>query len=156
MQGNHHTLAENFDHYTVVVNFLQDGLLPQAQPVPSRRDAWLRFKLLNKRVKISGANFKSYDSRGLPNKQYNFCCKLRSGLYSQAGYYTVVLEDVEAGNYYAFMPYGGRDPLLIKAKTLMNSKRPVLMQVFDLDVATAPPAEDRSENQMPQSESGMP
>jgi len=155
MQGDHHTLAENFDSYTEVLGFLNEGLLPAAEPVPARRDAWLRFKLLGNTARLSEANFKSYGRRGLPNKEYTLCCELRSGLYSKAGYYTVVIQDIEPGNNYAFMPYGGREPLLLTAESLMQStKQPVLMQIMDLD-AKAVESTKEVETE-PQSEVGIP
>jgi len=132
LEGNHQALAKRFDESSEVIEFLSNGLLPPAQPSPARRDAWLRFRTDSGLAKLSDSNFKSYSVRGIPNKQYNLCCKLRSGLNSRGGFFTVVIEDLEPGNYYAFMLYGGRDPLLIKADELTNSEQSVSIRVFDL------------------------
>ncbi|WP_157819193.1 alpha/beta fold hydrolase [Mariprofundus aestuarium] len=141
LKGNHQALAKRFDESAEVVDFLASGLLPPAQPAPAIRDAWLRFKMDGAITELSDANFKSFSSRGLPNRNYDLCCKRRSGLHSRAGFFTVILEDLEADNYYAFMPYGGKKPLLIKASELMRSEEPVSMRLFDLDVSDNPAKE---------------
>ena len=131
--GDHHALARHLDEQEAVISFLKEGRLPQAQPMPERRDVWLRFIIDGKVARLSEANFKSYDVRGLPNKDFAFCCELRSGINSQAGDKTLILDTHEKGNSYRFLPYRGRKPLQIRSDELMHSPQPVTMIEFNLD-----------------------
>lgn len=138
IKGNHHSLAKRLDEQSAVINFLIDGTLPVAQPAPLSRDVWLRFIVDGKVVRLSEANVKSFDARGLPNKEYTLCCELRSGINSQAGYKTPILDALEPGNSYAFMPYGGRKPFKLSSEQLMQAPQPVSMFEFDVDATSAP------------------
>jgi len=138
IKGNHHSLAKRLDEQDAVIDFLTEGTLPEAQAAPLTRDVWLRFIVDGKVVKLSEANIKSFDGRGLPNKEYTLCCELRSGINSQAGYKTVILEALEPGNSYTFRPYGGRKPLKLSSEQLMQeAPRPVSMFEFDIDAISA-------------------
>jgi len=141
LKGDHHALAKRFDESSEVTEFLTSGLLPPVQPSPERRDVWLRFRTNYGLANLSDSNFKSYSARGLPNRNFSLCCKRRSGLHSKAGYFTVIIEDLKPDNYYAFMPYDGKEPFLINSNELMRSEQSVSMRMFDLVVKEGSPKE---------------
>ncbi|ATX82744.1 Alpha/beta hydrolase family protein [Mariprofundus ferrinatatus] len=149
MKGDHHTLAKQFDENPVAIRFLSTGEIPQAQPMPDRRDVWMRFKVGGEESKLTEANFKSYNARGIPNENFRLCCKLRSGLYSKPGEKTAIIEELESGNYYAFMRYGGLEPVLLSADELMKGSLPVTLKLVDLDPKPASiedePAKDETQ-----------
>ena len=149
IRGNHHALAKRLDEQIAVIQFLSDGSLPVAQPAPASRDVWLRFIVDGKVVRLTEANFKSYNARGLPNKDFAFCCELRSGISSQAGNKTLILDTLERGNSYRFLPYQGRKPLQITSDELMQSPQPVTMIEFNLDQPREDEAADETELQTP-------
>lgn len=133
LEGNHHALAKHFDSYDSVIAFIQNGVVNQRSTAVASSDAWLRFKAGDRQLKVSESNFKSYNSRGIPNKDYRLCCKLRSGINSQPGNITVILESLEPGKTFAFMPYGGKEPYLIQSDDLLQLRKPVLMLEIDIN-----------------------
>ncbi|GAV21375.1 alpha/beta hydrolase family protein [Mariprofundus micogutta] len=139
--GRHDTLAKHLIEFDLITDFVQNGVQPSAVAVaPVRRDAWLRFKVSGEAAKLAENTFHAFTDKGIPTKNYDLCCKLRSGLYSQAGMKTVVIEKLEPGISYEFAPYRGATPLKITSDELLQSALPVVIKEIQVTAAEEPAA----------------
>jgi len=134
VDGPHHTLGERLMQLPYLIDFIRDGRLPaQLAPTPPRQDAWLRFRVNGVLAKLSANNFKAYDPKGVPSRDFKLCCTLRSGLYGEAGLDTVILEKLQPGFTYHFRASVGGKALIVKSDDLMQTTLPVMMKEFDLE-----------------------
>ena len=100
---------------------------------------------------LSENNFHAYSARGLPNNNFDLCCKLRSGLYARAGLNTVVIEDIEPGSAYKFTAREGYAVTTVFADDLLKLPHPVIMKYVDIDpIAESVPAASVPQAGLPQ------
>ncbi len=140
VDGPHHSLGERLMQLPRLLDFIRDGRLPiQLVSAPSRQDAWLRFRVNGVLVKLSANNFKAYDAKGVPSRDFKLCCTLRSGLYGEAGLDSVVIEKLQSGFSYHFRASLGSRSLIVKSDDLMQTKLPVMMKEFDVEDTLSQP-----------------
>ncbi len=141
VEGPHHTLGERLMQFPRVLDFISTGRLPDAvAAAPPQQNAWLRFRVNGLVDRLSANNFKAYDARGVPSRDFKLCCKLRSGLYGKAGLETAVLENLKSGFSYHFRPSIGGKTLIVSADELMQRQMPVIMKEFIVNDAPLEPA----------------
>lgn len=135
VKARHDTVADKLPELEQVLNFLQTGSLPDSIEPPVRRDVWLRFsdKSGLGPLRVSEQSFKVYNQRGLLEKDYRFCCQRRSGLYSQAGDKTVLLEDMANDSFVYEYVIAGEKTIRLTAAELIDEARPVSLKVIDVN-----------------------
>ena len=146
VSGRHDTLAKQLADIDIITDFIQTGALPEKPATaPARKDAWFRVMVNGEAALLAENNFHAYNAKGLPQKKYDLCCKLRSGLYNTAGLKTVVIEELEPGISYQYSPYRGADVISITSDELLQSDLPVTMRLIGI----VPMQETESEAALP-------
>ncbi|HXH71958.1 MAG TPA: alpha/beta fold hydrolase [Mariprofundaceae bacterium] len=148
VQGDHHTLAHRLPSFQFIIDFLKDGTLPSVEAeMPARRDVWLRFApkedgepMAIPDTAVHHLNAKGYTTKG----GYSICCDARAGLYP-AGGNTLVIEDMQPGEAYEFVPRNGHSPVRVPVDTFLEANRPVQLRT----IIVPPPVPEAPATQPP-------
>jgi pimeloyl-ACP methyl ester carboxylesterase len=133
IEGTHHTLASRLPEFTLIMNFLSDGILPARASLPKRRNLWLRFKRANgELLSFSAAAFHRLDEKGMHRlANFTICCEQRSSLYPDHGN-TVVVENIQDKE--AFKLISKNFSTVVKrARGMLDPKKPVNLVTITVD-----------------------
>ncbi len=135
VKGDHHTLAKRLPSFEFIVDFLNDGSLPDLASMPERRDVWLQFvrHVGDTAEPFSESSLKRMDARGVNRPAaISICCAVRSGLYPMGGN-VAVLEDLQPDEHIQYRSRQVGKVIDLLANDLLRSKVPVQLKTVVLE-----------------------
>ncbi|MDX8407614.1 MAG: alpha/beta fold hydrolase [Mariprofundaceae bacterium] len=135
VKGDHHTLAKRLPSFDFIVDFLNNGSLPDLAPVPERRDVWLHFvrHVGDTPEPFTPSSLKRLDARGV-NRPAGIatCCDVRAGLYPMGGN-VAVIEDLQPDERIEYRSRQAGKLIVLRANDLRRSSVPVQLKTVVLE-----------------------